>query len=174
MANMRGRTLKGVNLLATYKESQIFENDKRGYLTVQVDQRGRKGEEDSNPYLSTQQLEDGKYSHSDSYALDQIKAIEAGGKSITQPDGTHVIAFKADLFTTDKDKKRGPKLVVNTKNGIEKSDFTLSKKTLENQNKLTQEAKDAKKAKSATKMKEVPEGPAQEGAEMEAEAEVGA
>lgn len=172
MANVKGMSLKGLNMIATYKDSQINEESKRGFLTIQLDQRGLKGKEDSNPYLTTYQCEggkmDGKISHSDSYALDQIKAIEAAGKSVIVDD-LHVIAFKGDLFTTKKDKTRGPKLVVNTKDALEKSDFALSKKTLEKQNELTQKAKEAKKAAMA--QKEVPEAPAMDGAEQEMQAE---
>ena len=173
MANVRGQSLKetAFNMIASYRDSQIFEKENRGYLTVQLDQRGLKGHEDSNPYLSTRVVErngEDVISHSDTYGLDQIKAIEAAGKSMTQPDGLHVIAFKGNIFPS-KD-KHGKKLVVNTKQPLEKSDFTLSKKTLENQKALTAKAKEAKKAAQAANQKEVPDAPALESEGMEAEA----
>jgi hypothetical protein len=155
MANFRGKTTKGVNLLVTFDANQAG-NDKVTFAAAQVQQPStdeiKKGAVlDTNPYLISnekQGKEGNKFiNHTIAYTKDQIKKMADAGKKNTDKDGKTYITCKADLVTAKDKEGKTIGYAINTKNDIVASDNKHDPIKVADYNaKKTIEAKEAAKA----------------------------
>lgn len=139
MANLKGPGgMSQLNLIASWKDSQVTTNDKTGevngvFLTVQKDQSmltqkdAKEGKADTNPYLTSETKtfeKDGQQqeyvSHTLWYSKKQWESMTEAGTLVKQDDGTMAVAFKADVHkSTDKETKKS-RIVVCTPKDLTK------------------------------------------------------
>lgn len=176
MANLRGKTTKGVNLIAMFSKNQKQEHG--AYMSVQVQQpmaadiKAGKETPDTNPYLINVRKEgkDGSsyVSHTTFYTNDQIDKMKSAGMSEVDKDGNTFITCKADLVKASTKDGKNIGFAVNTKNDIAASDnkYEPTKVAAYNE-KVTKKAKaDAAAAREAAKAEKTAEAPTMESEEQ--------
>lgn len=179
MANIRSGGFKGRNLVGTamYYEGKTDKNGKKlspfYVVDAQLDMRDQANNPatQSNPHLESHKyVKDGKefVSHGISMTVGQMETIMngAGADNMVQYDnGLIEFACKANLMTvTRSDGHKG--LLINTKDGVQPSDFGWNKDMMKNQAALKAEAKANVKAMKEEQAAKSAENPTPEKSEV--------
>lgn len=139
-------------------------------VDAQADMRDPKTKalKDSNPHAVSKEFKtpegQTRVAHGRAYTAEQFKKMQEAGTFMEQ-DGKLVGTLKADLMVT-----KDGQVLVNTKKPMEKSDYKVGPKTLENQAKAIKDMRAKNQAERAA-TKDAPEAEA-EGPAKETEAEL--